>query len=398
MKFKMLLSIPVIMLFIACSKDDDSNPPTVNFPDLEIENITVDEGDDNSTISFTVELRGEHEATATVQYKSVDQTAVGGEDFEATEGVLTFEPGITAQTIDITILGDHDVEENESFELVFSNPVNIDIITDRATVLLNNDDVDLGYTIPDDGYSTPDNYAGYTLVWQDEFNDSTLNQDDWNYEIGNGSNGWGNNELQYYTSANTSLVLDDFLVIEAKEESFAGYNYTSSRLTTQNKQSFQYGRVDIRAVVPEGQGIWPALWMLGDDITSVSWPACGEMDIMELVGHEPSKVHATVHFGNDFSVHQYIGSSYSLSNGEKFSEAFHVFSLIWQEDYIQFLVDDQVIHEFTPSGTGNQPYPFNDTFFFIFNVAVGGNWPGSPNASTVFPQRMIVDYIRVFQE
>jgi len=145
--------------------------------------------------------------------------------------------------------------------------------------------------------------------------------------------------------------------------------------------------------LPEGQGIWPALWMLGAKFNAVGWPRCGEIDIMELVGNQPDRVHGTVHFGTSVSTRQQNGGSTRLPDVSKFSGEYHVFSLVWKEDKIEWLVDDTVFHEFSKSF----PYPFNDSFFFIFNVAVGGNWPGSPDDTTLFPQRMIVDYVRVFQ-
>ena len=203
--------------------------------------------------------------------------------------------------------------------------------------------------------------------------------------------------MQYYRAENTSVVDNDYLVIEARNEAFGGRDYTSSRMITMNKQSFQFGRVDIRAAMPEGQGLWPALWMLGSDFQSIGWPMCGEIDIMELVGHQPGRTHGTVHFGDSWQEHSSKTASKTLPGGAKFSEEFHVFSLVWQENEIQILLDDVVYNTITPSDMNGQNYPFNNDFFFIFNVAVGGQWPGSPDNTTSFPQRMIVDYVRVFQ-
>lgn len=254
---------------------------------------------------------------------------------------------------------------------------------------------DGGEVIPSyTGYSTPETYSGYSLAWSDEFSGNTLNQSDWNFEIGAG--GWGNNELQYHKSGNTS-VRDGVLIIEAREENFGGANYTSSRITTQNKQSFRYGRIDIRAQLPEGQGLWPALWMLGQNFSSVGWPAAGEIDIMEMVGGDGREdtVHAHTWWSNNGQTADY-GGSYTLAAGETLTSAFHVFSLKWTAQTIIWYIDDIQFHiiDITPAGLA----AFQEEFFFIFNVAVGGDWPGSPNASTVFPQRMLVDYIRVFQK
>ena len=250
--------------------------------------------------------------------------------------------------------------------------------------------------IPDmnTGYTTPLSYSGYTLVWNDEFDGNALSSD-WIQEIGTGNSGWGNNELQYYRAENTE-VRDGMLVITAKEENYAGSNYTSSRIKTQGRQSFQYGRIDIRAALPYSQGIWPALWMLGENFSTVGWPACGEIDIMELVGGSGNKdrtVHGTIHWDNNGS-HADYGGSNSLSSG-KFAYEWHVFSIIWDANSIKWLRDDiqYNVADITPA----QLSEFHDEFFFIFNVAVGGNWPGSPDASSVFPQTMAVDYVRVFQ-
>jgi beta-glucanase (GH16 family) len=238
-----------------------------------------------------------------------------------------------------------------------------------------------------------------TLVWQDDFEANDINADNWSFEIGDGCPnlcGWGNAELQYYTDDNASIV-EGHLVIEAKKENRGSRSYTSSRMISKNKQSFQYGRIDIRANLPYGQGIWPALWMLGDNINQVGWPACGEIDIMELIGGDASgrdnTIHGTAHWQDDGFKADY-GSAYSLSDGI-FNDEFHVFSLVWTENQIQWLVDDHIFHQMAI--TDPLLSEFRKSFFFIFNIAVGGSWPGSPTISTVFPQYMIVDYIRVFQ-
>jgi beta-glucanase (GH16 family) len=247
--------------------------------------------------------------------------------------------------------------------------------------------------IPTTGYTTPMSYPGYILVWNDEFDGTELSSD-WVFDIGTGSSGWGNNELQYYTDENVE-VAGGYLIITAKEENFDSQEYTSSRVKTQGRKSFEKGRIDIRAALPFGKGIWPALWMLGDNITSVGWPACGEIDIVELVGGNgaPDRtVHGTIHW-DDFG-HVYYGNSNSLPSG-RFADEFHVFSIIWDETSIRWLRDDIQYNEadITPAALSE----FHNNFFFIMNIAVGGNWPGSPDATTVFPQIMAVDYIRVFQ-
>ncbi len=248
---------------------------------------------------------------------------------------------------------------------------------------------------PATGYTTPESYDGYNLVWRDEFDGDALNLDFWTHETGTGSSGWGNNELQYYRAQNTT-VEEGFLVIEAKKENFGGRNYTSSRIKTEGKKEFKYGRVDIRAAMPKGQGIWPALWMLGANFSTVGWPKCGEIDIMEMIGGtgKDNTVHGTVHWDNNGS-HAEYGQSYTLPSGI-LADEWHVYTIIWNENTITWFIDDiqYNVIDITPSGLSE----FREEFFFIFNVAVGGNWPGSPDGTTVFPQRMAVDYIRVFQK
>ena len=234
-----------------------------------------------------------------------------------------------------------------------------------------------------------------TLIWKDEFEGNQVDLSNWKFEIGNGSGGWGNNELQYYKKENTSIV-DGNLVIEAREETAGGFSYTSSRMITYDKFEFQHGRVDIRAALPYGKGLWPALWMLGEDIYTTGWPACGEIDIMELIGGAggDNTVHGTAHYSNN-GQHSFTGGHYTLSSG-KFYDKFHVFSLEWTETRLKWYVNDNLYYnlDITPSRMSELS---DHPYFFIFNVAVGGNWPGDPTSNTVFPQRMIVDYIRVFQ-
>jgi beta-glucanase (GH16 family) len=247
------------------------------------------------------------------------------------------------------------------------------------------------------GYITPESYEGHELIWRDEFNGNSLGPD-WVYEIGDGcpNCGWGNNELQYYRADN-NWVADSVLTIEARLESFGGKEYTSTRIITKGNFSFQYGRVDIRALLPEGQGLWPALWTLGENISSVSWPDCGEIDIMEMIGgnNRENTVYGTAHWEFDGS-HASYGQSKTLpASTYNFAEAYHVFSIVWDENTIKWYVDDVEYNEIDI--TAADMTEFHAPHFFIFNVAVGGNWPGAPNQSTIFPQQMKVDYIRVFQ-
>jgi beta-glucanase (GH16 family) len=254
--------------------------------------------------------------------------------------------------------------------------------------------VDVAFAIPTTGYTTPLTYPGRTLIWADEFNGTSLNSSFWTQETGNA---WANNEQQNYQASNTE-VKDGYLTIIAKKEAVNGRQYSSSRIKTQDKKIFKYGRVDIRALLPKSQGIWPALWMLGNNkSTATPWPVCGEIDLMELIGgsvspRSDSKTYTTLHW-NDIS-HQQSQGSYTLQSG-KFADQFHVFSMEWNATTIILYLDDVEYKRFNISPTGMDA--FRKDFFFIFNVAVGGDWPGNPDNTTIFPQRMVVDYIRVFQ-
>lgn len=242
-----------------------------------------------------------------------------------------------------------------------------------------------------------DDIPDTNLIWAEEFDYTGLpDPAKWNMETGGG--GWGNNELQYYTnSENNAKVENGMLTITAREEEYGGRDYTSARMTTQSKFDFKYGKIEARIKLPYGQGLWPAFWMLGANINSVSWPACGEIDIMEMVGGDgqDNTCHATLHWENADGDHGSYGESHTLSSGI-FADDFHVFSVEWNSQMIKAYVDG--INYYTISITEAQFDEFRENFFIILNLAVGGDWPGSPDASTLFPQTMQVDYVRVYQE
>ena len=239
--------------------------------------------------------------------------------------------------------------------------------------------------------------TGWQLVWADEFTQANGTSPDsvkWNYDIGTGSGGWGNNELQYYTSrTNNVRIENDQLVIEAKSENYMGSSYTSARLLTQGKWSWTYGRMEARIKVPRTQGIWPAFWMLGTNIPSVGWPLCGEIDIMEHIGREPKTVYGTVH-GPGYSGGGGVSGSYTFV--PDLADDFHVFAVEWQTNVIRWYVDGINYFTVTPANIGGNTWVFNQPQFFLLNVAVGGNWPGYPDGTTIFPQKMLVDYVRVY--
>ncbi|MBA2133827.1 family 16 glycosylhydrolase [Capillibacterium thermochitinicola] len=248
-----------------------------------------------------------------------------------------------------------------------------------------------------------DKVEDWQLVWSDEFDGPEIERSIWNFEVGNGHDkgipGWGNNELQYYTDGENVSIEDGKLVIEAREEvrtdQYGTYQYTSTRMTTEGKFEIKYGRVEIRARLPIGKGIWPAFWMLGNDIGTVGWPKCGEIDIMEYLGHQPDTVYGTVH--GPVSREMGVSSGYRLETGN-FHEEFHVFAMEWDPDEIEFYVDDQLYHVVNKYEIGLSDWVFDHPHFFIINLAVGGNWPGYPDETTVFPQRMEIDYIRVYED
>jgi beta-glucanase (GH16 family) len=228
----------------------------------------------------------------------------------------------------------------------------------------------------------------WNLVWSEEFSGTTLNEEVWNYEIGFGNAGWGNNELQYYRSGESNLIVADGKAsIIAKQENFGSAEYTSARVQTKGKYDVQYGRIEARIKVPMGQGIWPAFWMLGSNIDAVGWPECGEIDILEHVNNE-MQVHGTIHWDNNG--HQYQGGSISTDPTQ-----YHNYAIEWDADQLRWYLDG--ILYYTRNIGAAQYSEFHEPFFFILNVAVGGNWPGSPDNTTVFPAVMEVDFIRVYE-
>ena len=244
--------------------------------------------------------------------------------------------------------------------------------------------------------------ANWVLTWSDEFDGpdgSAPDQKKWSVETGGG--GWGNNELEYYTARRTnSRVEKGNLVIDALQEQFTGPDgvtreYTSARLKTGKLFTQKYGKFEARIRIPKGQGMWPAFWMLGDDISAAGWPACGEIDIMENIGSEPGKIHGTIH-GPGYSGGKSLGAPYVVASRDV-ADDFHVFGVEWEPNEIRFYVDGQLYETRTPADLpAGSRWVFDHPFFLILNVAVGGGWPGNPDASTKFPQEMLVDYVRVY--
>lgn len=229
----------------------------------------------------------------------------------------------------------------------------------------------------------------WQLVWQDEFTNSI--GPDWVFETGTGSGGWGNNELQYYRSQNATIQ-NGQLVITARNESFGGSNYTSARLKTQGRKSWTYGKIEARIAMPAFQGVWPAFWMLGDNITSVSWPACGEIDVMEHVNTE-SRTYGTIHWQDNNGQYASYGGNTTVA-----VTGYHVYAIEWTPSSIKWFVDGVQFHEASILNSVNGTNEFHNNFFIILNMAIGGNWPGFTVNNGALPANMYVDYVRVYQQ
>lgn len=237
----------------------------------------------------------------------------------------------------------------------------------------------------------------WQITWSDEFNGQAGQLPDaskWTFDLGTGQDGWGNSELQSYTNSPANISLDDQgnMVITAINE---GNRFTSARIKTQGLFAQQYGRFEARIKTPYGPGIWPAFWMLGENIETEPWPACGEIDIMELRGQEPHIIHGTIH-GPGYSGGNPVTGSYALVN-DRFDNDFHLFAIEWDKDRIDFFVDDYLYQRIERSNVPGE-WVYDQPFFILINLAVGGNYVGFPTAQTPFPQKMYIDYVRVYQE
>ncbi|NDI98929.1 glycoside hydrolase family 16 protein [Flavobacterium sp. LaA7.5] len=230
------------------------------------------------------------------------------------------------------------------------------------------------------------------LVWEENFDGNALNEQVWNYELGDGCPnicGWGNNERQIYTTDNHK-VANGMLTITVKKD---GERYTSTRITTAGNKEFKYGYIEARAKIPTGHGIWPAFWMLGSNIKQVGWPMAGEIDILEYVGKEPNMVFTSLHtqdsHGNTINTKK--------TTFENIEEGFHTYAIDWTKDHIAFYVDNKLVYTFAPTDKKVEVWPYNQPFYFILNVAVGGNFGGPEVDDKIFPQEFIIDYVRVYE-
>lgn len=251
-------------------------------------------------------------------------------------------------------------------------------------------------------YASAAEPPGWKQVWSDEFDGKELDFTKWSVEE-NGQGG-GNGELQYYVDRPENVRVENgLLVLEARKEKYAAggveKDYSSGRIRTKRRYSWLYGRFEVRAKLPVGKGIWPAIWMLPEKDVYGGWAASGEIDIMELVGHEPDKAHGTLHYGSPWPKNVHTGQPFTLKQGT-FADDFHVFALEWERGVFRWFVDGELYQtqtKWTSSG-GEWPAPFDQRFHFLLNLAVGGAWPGAPDPATAFPARMEVDYVRVFEK
>lgn len=426
-----LLLYGVIIITAACSKEDDNDfTPGFSFEFSDENHVkftnksegeyyslfwdfgngdTLSTTDKNRTYQVYYPLAGSYPVTLTLynytgKSRSVSQTvSVANDDL-----VVSFSAVSDPSDPNFVLLKNTSIGSFTSYKWVYRNREVQNVNELRAYFpIQGNYKVTLFVTKGTNTFSLektvsitrddPDYAAKLTLAWQDEFDGTSVNTNNWTFETG--SHGWGNNELQNYTNGSNAAVAGGKLTITARkvDENKQPGSYTSARMITMNKKEFLYGRMEIRAKLPSGTGIWPAIWMLGTNFKTAGWPACGEIDIMEYVGYQPNTVHATIHtpssYGNSVN-----GVTVPLATCE---EQFHNYGIIWNEKYIRFYIDDpgDVIYTYAPAVKNSSNWPFDQPFFFILNVAVGGTWGGANGIdNSIFPQSMEVDYVRVYQE
>jgi beta-glucanase (GH16 family) len=425
---KLLLILTVYLVAVACNKSVDNTLTAdfsinrltgdslnfVRFTDKSKGEYLVSEWDfgngiiKNNGISHTIyyPYAGDYEVVLSVYSFDENDTAIKSVAIENSDLVIDFSVSVADTNINYVHLSNMSgtldsfewsvnntlYEDMESLTVYFPFAGTYDIIlTGVKNGISGSQEKKVSITRDD-----PEYINSFELVWSDEFEGTSLNSEYWSYETG--ATGWGNNELQEYTNGSNADVTDGKLIITAEKvnENTTVGSYTSSRIISRNKKSFTYGRMEIRARLPSGRGIWPAIWMLGSNISSVGWPRCGEIDIMEYVGYIPDVVHATIHTESGYGGNG-SGTSIPLATCE---EAFHNYGIIWTERYIKFYIDDpsNITYTFQPLIKSESNWPFNKPAFFILNIAVGGNWGGVQGIdNSIFPQTMEIDYIRVYQ-
>ncbi|MFT6808100.1 MAG: beta-glucanase (GH16 family) [Saprospiraceae bacterium] len=382
-----------------CSCGGDAEPAgqmNTALPTLRVTDAVIVESPD-SPLKFSVSADGTVSENISVNYTLKGVTATPDQDYTSSAGTITIDAGQREFVIEVPIVDDTQREFDEVLTIELSNPQNASIDDGTATGIITDQDDIPTASLDEEGYFTAETHYGYSKVWGDEYEGNEIDMSSYNFESGDGCPnlcGWGNNELQLYTSDPKNVKQENGkLILTAIKESLN--TYSSARMTTKGKKSFRHGRIDIRAKLPFGEGLWPALWMLGENIDNVGWPSCGEIDIMELVGGEPDLLLGTAHWGTSPGPSTFVTGR--KKEQEIFNNAFHVFSLDWTDREMNWYLDEKKFHTINYSLLSGQANPFNSEFFFIFNIAVGGNLPGPPDATTMFPQQMEIDYIRVFQ-
>jgi hypothetical protein len=357
MKIKYFITSILAIVILSCGGGDSEDTPVVQ-PPQNLQVVTIikgataenPEGDGSGEVTF--KATADHAVSFRLQSEGYVKTMSNGE-----RTLVYVLPGSKTYAVKITALGEGGTSISE----------NVSVTVERT-------------------YDTP--------IWEDNFDvDGAPDNANWGYDIGTGSNGWGNNESQYYTNRIENVeAKDGVLRIKAKKEDYQGSAYTSSRLKTEGKFDFTYGRVDVRAILPSGGGCWPAIWMLGSNIGTVNWPACGEIDIMEYTSNSPGTISSAIHnlssFGNTVNV-----KKVAIQNE---TEEFHVYTMIWNEDQIHFLLDDVVYYTYNPVVKNNDNWPFYANQFLILNVAVGGTLGGSIDPGFT-ESEMVIDYVRVYE-
>lgn len=378
----------IIIFSFSCKKSEE-------LPKITIESTTITESNETQTLTLKVFLSRSSSNNIVGKVSTRERSALAEEDFvKQNRTSLEIPAGELEASFTVEILGDFSYEPDEYFFVLFDEISGAEPSADAFRIDILNDDADSNALLQ--GPDSPEEYAGMDLIWRDEFVNNELNSSNWTQEFGDN---WFNNELQTYTDeGRNTWIQNGNLIIEARNEPspYGGNNqYTSARIITENKFEFQYGRVDIRAAMPEGQGLWPALWTLGANISEVSWPKCGEIDILEMLGGGTENIaHNALHWQGDVDKESH-GNAYTIPSGSLHGE-FHVYSIIWDETSITYLIDN--VERDVINIEASDMTEFHLPHFLIMNVAVGGDWPGSPDATTVFPQQMIVDYVRVFQK
>ena len=340
MRFELFFFLSFLILFASCGDSDAEIEIMEDMPILNIGDAQAVESD-GAIMRFRVTISETSSSPVEFNYEVSGSTAEPNVDYSIPGTSATIEANRTSVEVLVSIIDDQKKEVEEELQIKILNVSGAELGIAEATGLIIDDDQSV---YVEDGYMTDEEHYGYTIAWQDEFSIEAIDESSYNFEIGDGCPnlcGWGNNELQTYTDDPSNIYIKDgSLIIKAIATSQS--SYSSSRITTKDKHEFRYGRIDIRAKITKGQGIWPAIWMLGHNIDDVGWPACGEIDIMENVGHETQKVHGTAHWGpqgRGFSTFQ--GTAYAIA--DDYADRFHVFSLVWEANKVDWYVDENFL-------------------------------------------------------